>query len=107
MNHTFLASWDIYGLEFLLDVTLHEQENMIALLKEEKLRHRNPIQHLMLRAQFNPQRHYEIYSFQSEMDENTIREVFKITPQVIVDKIRQTGNKIYSNRENIEDRIIN
>lgn len=106
MSNTFIASWDIYGLECLINVTECEQENMISILKEEPIKHRNPLQHMILRAQFNPQRHYEIYAFESEMDEVSIRDVFENSPQAIVDFIRENGKKLYSDHENLDRRVI-
>lgn len=99
MSHKFIASWDCLGLEFLMNVTEHEQKIIVATLKGEKYEVRNPLQHLILRAQFNPQRNYEIYAFNSDVDEVSIREAFHDNPQHMADTIRGIGEKLYSDRD--------
>lgn len=101
----FLVMWCNEGLEALINVTKHEKENMIAVLREERPLHTNPIQYMILRAKFNQQRHYEIYAFESEIEEEDIRSLFEKTPQVIVDAIRSVGNKLYSDRKTTKDVI--
>jgi hypothetical protein len=97
-NQEFLVMWCTEGLETLINVTEAEQENIVAALKGESIPHRNPIKHMILRARFNQQRHYEIYQFASEIDEVSILDMFENCPQVIVDAIRQVGHKLYSDR---------
>ena len=98
-SHVFLAMWDILGLEYLMDVTAAEQENIVNILRGDPGRHTNPIQMMILRAQANPQRHYEIYVFTSEMPEQEIKYMFQEHPQNMVDAIRDVGQQVYSNRD--------
>ena len=104
----FVAMWDMNGLESLINVTQiekehaqWEKENIFRILKEEnhavKPAH-VPLDMMILRAKFNSQRHYEIYTFDSELSEQDIRETFEDSPQVIVDAIRRIGHKFYSDR---------
>jgi hypothetical protein len=104
----FIAMWDIFGLECLINVTQiekqHEQwekENVFRVLKNEstipKPKH-VPLEQMILRARYNSQRHYEIYAFDSTLTEKDIRETFENTPQVIADSIRRTGHEFYSDR---------
>jgi hypothetical protein len=82
---------------------------MWSTLKGEKPKVRIPgIDLLILRARANPQRNYEIYTVQVEPDVNLkdIREMFKDSPQDIVDLVRARGHKIYSDRLYTEDRVI-
>ena len=95
----FLVMWCNEGLETLINITKNEQENIISVLKDEGIRHANPIQYMILRARYNPQRHYEIYVFDSELGEEDIRSMFESNPQVIVDAIREIGHQLYSDRE--------
>jgi hypothetical protein len=100
--------WDMNGLESLINVTQiekeHEQwekENIFRILKEENETVKPapvPLEMMIMRAKFNSQRHYEIYTFDSELSEQDIRETFEDSPQVIVDAIRGIGHKFYSNR---------
>ena len=104
----FVAMWDMNGLEALINVTQiekeHEQwekENIWRILKEQNETVRPapvPLNQMILRAKFNSQRHYEIYTFDSELSEQDIRKTFEDSPQVIADAIRNVGYKFYSDR---------
>lgn len=95
---TYIAMWDMYGLEALINVSENEREVILSALKDEKIEWRNPIQYMILRARFNSQRCYEIYSFTSEMPKEDIVQMFETSPQIAADTIRRLGNKIYSDR---------
>jgi hypothetical protein len=100
--------WDMNGLESLINVTQiekehaqWEKENIFRILKEENETVKPapvPLEMMIMRAKFNSQRHYEIYTFDSELSEQDIRETFEDSPQVIVDAIRGIGYKFYSDR---------
>jgi len=100
--------WDMNGLESLINVTQiekehaqWEKENIFRILKEENETVKPapvPLEMMIMRAKFNSQRHYEIYTFDSELSEQDIRETFEDSPQVIVDAIRGIGHKFYSDR---------
>ena len=108
--------WDMTGLEALINVTQiekeHEQwekENIWSILKEENIKPKPPMVPLMMmimRAKANTQRHYEIYTFDSELSEEDIREAFEVYPQVIVDSIRNIGHKFYSDRADKKQQVI-
>jgi hypothetical protein len=63
---------------------------------------------LILRARANPQRHYEIYTVTVEPDVSLkdIENMFKDTPQAIVDLVRARGHRLYSDRAYEQDRVI-
>jgi len=98
--HNYVAMWDMYGLEGVIDFTAQEQRDIVAALKGDPVSklHRNPIQHMLLRARFNSQRKYEIYAFISHMDVDEISECFETDPQLMADTIRRIGEKLYSDR---------
>lgn len=108
--------WDMTGLEALINVTKiekeHEQwekEKMWSILKEENTKPKPPMVPLMMmimRAKANTQRHYEIYTFDSELSEEDIREAFEVYPQSIVDSIRNIGHKFYSDRADKKQQVI-
>lgn len=100
--HRYLVMWDMLGLETLIDITAKEQENIMSVLMDQPVKHTNPIQLMILRARFNQQRHYEIYLFDSDMDEVSIRELFETDPQTVVNSIRQVGHQLYSDRANTD-----
>jgi hypothetical protein len=91
--------WDCYGLETLIDVTALEQENIISVLRGNQGRNTNPIQMMIIRAQANSQRFYEIYYFSSEISEEEILDMFQHNTQTIVDAIRRVGQNVYDGRE--------
>lgn len=104
----FVVMWDMNGLESLINVTQiqkkhaqWEKENIFRLLKEDNTTVKPapvPLQQMILRAHSNSQRHYEIYTFESELSEQYIRETFEDSPQIIADAIRNVGHKFYSDR---------
>jgi hypothetical protein len=112
----FVVMWDMTGLEALIDVTKlnkeHEQwekENIFRILKEQdtKLKPAHvPLDMMIMRARANTQRHYEIYAVDSELSEEDIREAFEISPQAIVDSIRNVGHKFYSDRADKKQQVI-
>ena len=104
----FVVMWDMHGLESLINVSTiekeHQQwekENIFRVLKEDNTTSKPvnvPLDMMILRAKFNSQRHYEIYTFDSELSEQDIRKTFEDNPQVIADAIRNVGYKFYSDR---------
>ena len=104
----YLAMWDMTGLECLINVSViqekHEQwekENIFRILQEKESSPAPkivPLNQLILRARFNSHRHYEIYTFDSALTEEDIKETFADDQQVIVDAIRNVGHEIYSDR---------
>jgi hypothetical protein len=110
MSNLFLVSWDCQGLEAVINITDYEKETTWATLKNEDppVRLGSMVNHLMLRARANSQRHYEIYTMQVEegITDEDIRGMFGNDPQGSADLIRDRGNKIYSDRENLVDRKI-
>lgn len=107
-NH-FIAMWDHLGLECIFDAkaAFHELENweklkVISILKEERQPIKPqgiPLQMMILRARMNSQRNYEIYEFITGMEMDEVKQLFKTSPQIIVDSIRNVGHCIYSDRE--------
>jgi len=108
--------WDMTGLECLINVTKiekeHEQwekENLWRILKDQdktlKPAH-VPLDMMIMRARANSQRCYEIYTFDSELSEEDIRETFETSPQVMVDAIRNVGYKFYSDRADKKQQVI-
>ncbi len=102
MNHQFIVMWDCNGLEVCCDVTEAHQRTVW-----EKLRGELPSEsgipslgHLKLRAQYNSQRHYEIYIVEAQqgITADDIREMFKASPQTAADTIRQLGTCFHSDR---------
>jgi hypothetical protein len=102
MNHQFVIMWDCNGLEYIGDITADDQRMIVeSLLGKESPRRAlaNP-HHLRLRAQFNPQRHYEIYIVEATdgITEADIRDMFEASPQTAADTIRELGTVFYSDR---------
>lgn len=112
-KNAYIFSWDMYGIESIVPITQYElidKENTLRLLKEEPIL-QNPInsiiQSLILRAQFNPQRHYEIYAINcsQKMDIKFWQESWEFDPQGTADLLRQKGHQIFSNRMESESKI--
>jgi len=102
MDHTFIVMWSCEGLEYVADITADDQRVMWEKLQgrdSPKHAYANPF-HLRLRAQFNTQRHYEIYFIDCSegVTEEDIRRMFRNDPQGSADLIRSKGDCFYSNR---------
>ena len=100
-DHQFVVMWDCNGLEYIGDVTQAEQSRTWSALKGEPATVNIPnLMHLKLRAQYNMQRHYEIYFFNATdgITAEDIREMFEASPQTAADTIRRIGHCFYSDR---------
>ena len=98
---TFVVVWDNTGLEYVGNVTEDEQRRVWGKLNGKPVSSRLPnVNHLLLRARYNSQRHYEIYliSAVDGIDEDDIREMFEASPQTAADTIRRIGDCYYSDR---------
>jgi hypothetical protein len=101
MNHQFVVMWDSFGLETVFDITKADKDATWDTLKTGYAKIKCPnILHLQLRAQFNPQRHYEIYMFEAVegIDVDDIRQMFENNPQAAAETIRNIGHCFYSDR---------
>lgn len=113
-TNAFIFCWDCYGIEGIIPITQYEkwdQENTLSLLKGEK-RTPNPldriIRNMVLRARYNTQRHYEIYAIDCDnsLDKDFWKEQWETNPQFTADLIRDRGHKIYSDRDDLNKRVI-
>lgn len=107
MSHTYVLSWDCYGLEACVNVSDIEKEKMWSILKDEDSTTKGRantvnsiVNMMMLRARFNPQRNYEIYAIDTDdsISGDDLRELFEQDPQGSADLIRERGRKLYSDR---------
>lgn len=107
-TNAFIFSWDQLGIEAIVPITAYEQwdgENLLRMIAGKDTV-RNPlygiVQQLILRAKFNPQRHYEIYAIDCDesLDEKFWRDQWEDHPQETADLIRKRGHKLYSDRAN-------
>ena len=108
-GNLFLVSWDCTGLEAVINVTDYEKEaTWNALQDQPGPRLSSIVNSVMMRARMNSQRYYEIYTMQvaEGISDEDIRGMFVSDPQGSADLIRDRGNKIYSDRENLVDRKI-
>lgn len=112
--NAFIFSWDMHGIESIIPITQYEhwdKQNLIKMLSDRPTE-RNPlnsiVRNLILRAQFNQQRHYEIYAVEchAELDEKFWWTQWEEQPQFTADLIRERGHKLYSNRQKVDDRVI-
>lgn len=106
----YIVSWDCEGVEFFQEITEHHPDNwaknhLFDSIKQSKKVEKPvsfPIQHLILRAQMNHHRNYEIYVFTSGMDigPEEIKEWFTRDPQSFADWVREHHSyQVYNNRK--------
>lgn len=108
MTHQFVVMWCNEGLEYVGDVTAEQGKKVWATLSNEEHRGMPNLLHMRLRAQFNSQRHYEIY-FVNAVDgitEDDIRQMFCASPQTAADTIRERGECFYSDRLDCKQQVI-
>ena len=98
-NNRFVVMWDCNGLEAVEQLP-DPAETTFALLKGTEPPKPPNIMHWRLRAQFNTQRHYEIYVFETVkgITAEDIREMFEASPQHAADTIRRIGTVFHSDR---------
>jgi len=108
MNSRFLAMWDCNGLECMFDITDMEHDAMISGLKNEAYKAPFNLTMMMMRARYNSQRSYEIYTFEiaGKMELNDMIEMFNGNPQGMVELIRDKGVKVYSDYTPNERKVI-
>lgn len=113
----YIVSWDNLGVEFFKEITEHHPDNwakdhLFDSIKQSKRVEKSvdfSIRSLVLRAQMNAHRHYEIYVFTSndDIDYNDIQDWFTQSPQSFADWVRKNHSyKVYSNRKTTEDVIV-
>lgn len=94
--------WDCNGLEVCCDVTQAQQRTVWEKLKGELPSESGipNLGHLKLRAQYNTQRHYEIYIVDAVegITADDIRYMFDDNPQYAADTIRRIGTCFHSDR---------
>jgi hypothetical protein len=104
MSDTIALMWDCNGLEAAANVSDIRRKLVWAKLKGEDTRNIAAAEPNLtlwqLRAQFNPQRHYEIYFLEvaDGITVKDIRKAFETAPQQMADTVRRIGHRFYSDR---------
>lgn len=92
----YVAYWDCLGFECIVDMTSWEKDCLLQQIKGEPP---NPapvsLRHLVLRAQFNPQRFPEIWIFEIDMEQEDLWQLGQDDPQLLVDAIRKNGHNVF------------
>ena len=107
-NNRFVVMWDCNGLEAVEQLP-DDAETTFALLKGvEPPKPQFNIMHWRLRAQFNTQRHYEIYVFEATkgITKDDIVEMIEASPQTAADTIRRIGTVFHSDRQTQKAAIV-
>ena len=100
-GNIFLLSWDMLGLDSVVNVTAIEKEATWNTLQDKPTYSLgSTVNAVLFRARANSQRHYEVYTVTME---DSI--MFEQNPQGMADLIRERGHKIYSDRYNDGDRV--
>jgi len=100
--------WDCNGFETIKDCSSWERESMLNTIAGKALRPAPVnLQAMTMRARFNPQRNYEIWTFNTveELDEETLWSYADENPQALVDMIRNNGKRLYGEPAQTEPRI--
>ena len=105
----YIVSWDCEGVEFFQEITEHHPDNwaknhLFDSIKQSKKVEKPvsfPLNHLILRAQMNTHRNYEIYVFTSSMNvgPKEIKAWYTRDPQGFADFVREHHSyQVYNNR---------
>lgn len=103
-DNVFLLSWDMLGLEAIIDISTVEKDTMWNALQGKKndafSKLNGTLNAILLRARMNPQRHYEIYTVtvDGSITKEDMQRMFEENPQGMADLVRERGNKVYSDR---------
>ena len=96
----FITMWDTLGFECIVDITSYERAKLLHVIKGEDSELKPPVSvyHLLIRAKANPQRFPEIWTFTTTGDitEESLLEISKDDPQMLVDMIRDLGHNLYT-----------
>ena len=96
----FITMWDTLGFECIVDITSYERAKLLHVIKGEDSELKPPVSvyHLLIRAKANPQRFPEIWTFTTTEDitEESLLEISKDDPQMLVDMIRDLGHNLYT-----------
>ena len=101
-TRTYIAYWDCLGFEAIVDVSKWERESLMNRIAGKEL---SPppvnLKLLLLRAQANPQRFPEVWTFNTvdEFKQEDLWEIAKSEPQVLVDSIRNLGKCLYKSQK--------
>lgn len=106
-TNAFIFSWDIYGVESIVNITQYEDEweaEQCWRILSDQPKQANPLRHivstLLMRARYNTHRHYEIYAIDcdSSITKQCWEELWEANPQGCADMIRERGVKLHSDR---------
>ena len=123
VTNTFIISWDMTGLETVVDVTQDlidgdrwEKDKLFDIIRDPDNVPTNEyakkvsriVTMLRLRAMANTQRDYEIYFIHTapSIDKDDLERLFTDNPQAAADLIRERGEKLYSDRVNKRTQVI-
>lgn len=91
----FVVMWDMYGLEYVASVDEPMKARTWAKLKGQDYHniYVPNLNHLMLRARYNPQRNYEIFVVDTEpgITKQDLVDMFEADPQSAAETIRSRG----------------
>jgi hypothetical protein len=104
-SHLFVAYWDCLGFETIFDMTSYERIRLMEDLSGKDPSPAPNLNHMTLRARFNPQRNPEIWVFNSTVDVEILREFAEKSPQELVDMIREHGTNVFRTTPSGEQRI--
>jgi len=98
---TYVVSWCNEGLEGIIPVSELEKKDMWNILQSKTATAAtSAVTMMVMRARFNTQRHYEIYSIETTdgITEKDLRNLFLECPQYAADLIREKGSQLFSDR---------
>ena len=101
-TRVYICMWDCNGFEVIKDCSSWERESLLNTIAGKELKPAPVNLHAMtLRARFNPQRNYEIWTLNTEedLDEDALWSYAEENPQALADLIRKNGKCLYKQNQ--------
>ena len=97
-EHTYYIMWNQDDILDLVDFTLHEQEHILLILKDDPSAHLtgNPVRTMIIDSVLDSKNDREIWQVESLLTAEEICDEWEQDPQSMMDEIRETGVLIYS-----------
>ena len=104
LGDLYFIMWDDLGLDGLVNVSELQREDVLRSLQTEGgiiPQAVHTLSAMLLRARYNSQRHYEVYSISvaSGIEEDDLRNLFESDIKATAELIRERGHSFFSGRD--------
>jgi hypothetical protein len=96
-EHDYVIMWNDSDILDLIDLTAHEQQQMIMLLKDDVASDKigNPMRAMVIDAVLDTRHTREIWRFSSKLTAEEICDEWEADRQSVMDEVSEVGELIY------------